>query len=586
DRFIQDRTGVCVPLRETALTCSPRQEGEKEEERSAGLGRQFIMAVESFPELLQKLRDVHDHELEGWQEKVLELTNKKNIDTKRLEELHNRNQLLREQQRILTENIKQLENRLRAGLCDRCTVTQEMAKKRQHDYEASQIQSLQHISLLVSEMNALKKENDKLREELKTLREPQNHQNGHSEEGVSPEVKLSPEPAVTPGLKISQSPAGGATVKQESDGNLTPTLEKASEHQRVQSWQRTFSFESDKLVITNSSPVRWGTEQPERRAASLDSMEHGHSPLSPSLPSPLLKNNSVFSSTASEERTSRQQIHTPVPLRPLPIKTGHLSLPWSLSESSDWVSVTATGSGGLTVRSQQSPSNNSNVLRFPKLIPLSSAFQSHLNGPASGAVRAMSRRSQLELVESREKRRRPSGNSQHHTQKGSLEKISERRKRKHRLTCLTQDDQKAKRMRKHTHRVMLLLHLPHHMLRYLLHLCAHQALKAICKEQDEVKEDEKSLPAESSLASEYKKVPSLTISLQPVVVMESLKTEGQISEPGSRSVEQEEKENNNKETSRKRFSQALEAPSQRSIKERRIRLSRGPQGNHTDPEQE
>lgn len=38
--------------------------------------------------------------------------------------------------------------RLRAGLCDRCTVTQEVAKKRQQEYEASQIQSLQHISMM------------------------------------------------------------------------------------------------------------------------------------------------------------------------------------------------------------------------------------------------------------------------------------------------------------------------------------------------------------------------------------------------------------------------------------------------------
>lgn len=38
--------------------------------------------------------------------------------------------------------------RLRAGLCDRCTVTQELAKRRQQEFEASHVQSLQHISLL------------------------------------------------------------------------------------------------------------------------------------------------------------------------------------------------------------------------------------------------------------------------------------------------------------------------------------------------------------------------------------------------------------------------------------------------------
>lgn len=39
-------------------------------------------------------------------------------------------------------------HRLRAGLCDRCTVTQEVAKRKQHEFEASQMQSFQHISLL------------------------------------------------------------------------------------------------------------------------------------------------------------------------------------------------------------------------------------------------------------------------------------------------------------------------------------------------------------------------------------------------------------------------------------------------------
>lgn len=38
--------------------------------------------------------------------------------------------------------------RLRAGLCDRCSVTQDVAKRRQQEFEASQIQSLQHISIL------------------------------------------------------------------------------------------------------------------------------------------------------------------------------------------------------------------------------------------------------------------------------------------------------------------------------------------------------------------------------------------------------------------------------------------------------
>lgn len=86
--------------------------------------------------------------------------------------------------------------RLRAGLCDRCSVTQEFAKRRQQEFEASHLQSLQHISLMgrftstessvvspalggvlicsctcftAGEMNTLKKENKRLKEENRVL---------------------------------------------------------------------------------------------------------------------------------------------------------------------------------------------------------------------------------------------------------------------------------------------------------------------------------------------------------------------------------------------------------------------------------
>uniref|UniRef100_A0A8B9Z8Y4 RBBP8 N-terminal like n=1 Tax=Buteo japonicus TaxID=224669 RepID=A0A8B9Z8Y4_9AVES len=42
--------------------------------------------------------------------------------------------------------------RLRAGLCDRCMVTQELAKKKQNEYETSHFQSLQHIFILTASL--------------------------------------------------------------------------------------------------------------------------------------------------------------------------------------------------------------------------------------------------------------------------------------------------------------------------------------------------------------------------------------------------------------------------------------------------
>ncbi|KAM9527534.1 RBBP8 N-terminal-like protein isoform 2-T2 [Guaruba guarouba] len=106
----------------------------------------------------------------GLQSKMTELMTEKCRDAQRIEELFAKNHQLREQQKVLKENVKVLENRLRAGLCDRCMVTQELAKKKQNEYETSHFQSLQHIFILTNEMNRLREENKTLKEELKKLR--------------------------------------------------------------------------------------------------------------------------------------------------------------------------------------------------------------------------------------------------------------------------------------------------------------------------------------------------------------------------------------------------------------------------------
>ncbi|NXY49931.1 RB8NL protein, partial [Ceuthmochares aereus] len=127
------------------------------------------MTTESFAELMNKLKEIHEKEVQGLQSKLTELTTEKCRDAQRIEELFAKNHQLREQQKVLKENVKVLENRLRAGLCDRCMVTQELAKKKQNEYETSHFQSLQHIFILTNEMNRLREENKTLKEELKRL---------------------------------------------------------------------------------------------------------------------------------------------------------------------------------------------------------------------------------------------------------------------------------------------------------------------------------------------------------------------------------------------------------------------------------
>ncbi|XP_026942590.1 CDK5 and ABL1 enzyme substrate 2 isoform X3 [Sagmatias obliquidens] len=121
--------------------------------------------MESFMESLNRLKDVHENEITGLQNKLLELNSERCRDAQRAEELCAKNRQLREQQRALKENLRALENRLRAGLCDRCMVTQELARKKQQEFESSLLQSLQHVFLLTTELTRLQEENDALKEE-------------------------------------------------------------------------------------------------------------------------------------------------------------------------------------------------------------------------------------------------------------------------------------------------------------------------------------------------------------------------------------------------------------------------------------
>uniref|UniRef100_A0A8C5R428 DNA endonuclease Ctp1 N-terminal domain-containing protein n=1 Tax=Leptobrachium leishanense TaxID=445787 RepID=A0A8C5R428_9ANUR len=102
------------------------------------------------------------------------MTQNEKKDT-RIEELFSKNHILREQHKVLNENIKVLENRLRAGLCDRCKVTQELAKKKQQEFENAHFLSLQQISALTNEMNSLKEENRSLFEDLKCFHHINNY---------------------------------------------------------------------------------------------------------------------------------------------------------------------------------------------------------------------------------------------------------------------------------------------------------------------------------------------------------------------------------------------------------------------------
>ncbi|KAM5305114.1 RBBP8 N-terminal-like protein [Glossophaga mutica] len=126
--------------------------------------------MDSFMEALNRLKAVHEQEVLGLQNKLLELNSERCRDAQRVEELCAKNHQLREQQRALKDNVRVLENRLRAGLCDRCTVTQELGRKKQQEFENALLQHLQHICVLTNETQRLQEENEALKEEVARLR--------------------------------------------------------------------------------------------------------------------------------------------------------------------------------------------------------------------------------------------------------------------------------------------------------------------------------------------------------------------------------------------------------------------------------
>ncbi|NXV28662.1 CTIP endonuclease, partial [Rissa tridactyla] len=141
-----------------------------------------------FKELWSKLKECHDKEVQG---KLLKFVSAEScLDAERLEEFYTKNQQLREQQKALHDTIKVLEDRLRAGLCDRCAVTEEHMRKKQQEFENIRQQNLKLITELMNEKNNLQDENKKITEQFQQLQkelEERKQQEVELEGGVIPD---------------------------------------------------------------------------------------------------------------------------------------------------------------------------------------------------------------------------------------------------------------------------------------------------------------------------------------------------------------------------------------------------------------
>ncbi|XP_068118993.1 RBBP8 N-terminal-like protein isoform X2 [Hyperolius riggenbachi] len=166
------------------------------------------------------------------QAKLTELTMEKCRDAQRIEELFSKNHILREQHKVLNENIKVLENRLRAGLCDRCTVTQELAKKKQQEYESCHFHSLQQISSLTNEINILKEENKALLDELRKFKclemERSRSRSNTPENDSTPEVQHPALPCTNAKISPEKTSKDGESKEYISDYHMPEDTSSAA----------------------------------------------------------------------------------------------------------------------------------------------------------------------------------------------------------------------------------------------------------------------------------------------------------------------------------------------------------------------
>ncbi|CAB1335941.1 unnamed protein product, partial [Coregonus sp. 'balchen'] len=325
------------------------------------------MALEGFNDLLHKLRETHDREVHKWHETFQELTNKKGW--------------------------------LRAGLCDRCTVTQDVAKRRQQDWR--------------DEHNE-KGEPEAARGSPASER---GTRSGHSSsQDATPEVRQSADlsPSAMPHIptairSINQPPVGATAglsiVKTETDHSLyfgadgerkentfrrepkgftkTETVpERRHVSHKPLSMSNPITSTRPRAHPSPSSPLPFPLSSSPfplsspLRAHSVELVGQQRSPVAPSIPHHLLvqKNNPLPSSSSSSSSStssslpgdgkhSRHLVHAPFPYRPRPIKSTRLSLPWPMPEHSDWVTLATSVDECLVSH----PNPNPNLPHFPNL---------------------------------------------------------------------------------------------------------------------------------------------------------------------------------------------------------------------------
>lgn len=221
-------------------------------------------ASNDFKELWTKLKEYHDKEVQGLQVKVTKLKKERILDAQRLEEFFTKNQQLRDQQKVLQETIKILEDRLRAGLCDRCAVTEEHMHKKQQEFENIRQQNLKLITELMNEKNTLQEENKKLSEQLQ-----QKMENGQQDQVA----ELACEENIIPDSPVTSFSFSGINRLRRKENLHVRYVEQT--HTKL---ERSLCTNELRKISKDSAPAPVNSEEHEILVA--DTCDQNHSPLS------------------------------------------------------------------------------------------------------------------------------------------------------------------------------------------------------------------------------------------------------------------------------------------------------------------
>ncbi|XP_059182723.1 DNA endonuclease RBBP8-like [Centropristis striata] len=146
-------------------------------------------SADRFEDLWRQLGECHQNAFQELEAKVSKLKKERCLDAQRLEVFYTRTQQLKEQNKSLQDAISLLEERLRAGECDRCAVLEENLKNNQD-------QNLHLIDKLKNERNSLEDENRNLHAELQKLKmsrsEPLKASSPEHEDGIIPDSPVLP----------------------------------------------------------------------------------------------------------------------------------------------------------------------------------------------------------------------------------------------------------------------------------------------------------------------------------------------------------------------------------------------------------